>query len=73
MGQRGLRKFDFPELGKVENKWQIKKDLFYYLPYLNPGDDDNFVKYTQPVKDYLKNSYDSRWERNSNTTHNQTS
>ncbi len=54
MGQRGIKKFDFPELGKVENKWQIKKDLFYDLPYLNPGDDDNFVKYTQPVKDYLK-------------------
>lgn len=54
MGQRGKRKFKFPELQKVENKWQIKKDLFYDLPYLNPGDEFNFLKYTKPINEYLK-------------------
>jgi len=54
MGQRGKRKFNFPELLKVENKWQIRKDLFYDLPYLNPGDEFNIVKYTKPINEYLR-------------------
>lgn len=54
MGQRGNKKFNFPELQKVENKWQIKKDLFYDLPYLNPGDEFNIVKYTKPINEYLR-------------------
>ena len=54
MGQRGKKKFNFPVLQKVENKWQIKKDLFYDLPYLNPGDEFNIVKYTKPINEYLR-------------------
>lgn len=54
MGQRGNKKYDFPELQKIENKWQIKKDLFYDLPYLNPGDEFNIVKYTKPINEYLR-------------------
>lgn len=54
MGQRGKREFNFPELLKVENKWQIRKDLFYDLPYLNPGDEFNIVKYTKPINEYLR-------------------
>jgi DNA (cytosine-5)-methyltransferase 1 len=54
MGQRGKKEFNFPELRKVENKWQIKKDLFYDLPFLNPGDESNIVKYTKPINEYLK-------------------
>lgn len=54
MGQRGNKKFNFPELQKVENKWQIKKDLFYDLPYLNPGDEFNIVKYIKPINEYLR-------------------
>lgn len=54
MGKRGNKKFNFPELQKVENKWQIKKDLFYDLPYLNPGDEFNIVKYTKPINEYLR-------------------
>lgn len=53
MGQRGKRKFEFPELEKVENKWQIKKDLFYDLPFLNPGDEFQITKYTKPINEYL--------------------
>ncbi len=54
MGKRGNKKFHFPELQKVENIWQIKKDLFYDLPYLNPGDEFNIVKYTKPINEYLR-------------------
>lgn len=54
MGQRGKRKFNFPELEKVENSWQIKKDLFYDLPYLNPGEELHVAKYTKPINEYLK-------------------
>lgn len=54
MGQRGKKKFNFPELQKVENKWQIKKDLFYDLPYLKPGAEFNIVKYTKPINEYLR-------------------
>lgn len=54
MGQRGKKKFYFPVLQKVENKWQIKEDLFYDLPYLNPGDEFNIVKYTKPINEYLR-------------------
>jgi len=54
MGQREKKKFNFPELQKVENKWQIKKDLFYDLPYLNPGDEFNILKYTKPINEYLR-------------------
>jgi DNA (cytosine-5)-methyltransferase 1 len=54
MGQRVKKKFNFPELQKVENKWQIKKDLFYDLPYLKPGDELNIVKYTKPINEYLR-------------------
>lgn len=54
MGKRGNKKFNFPELQKVENKWQIKRDLFYDLPWLNPGDELNIAKYTKPINEYLK-------------------
>lgn len=54
MGKRGNKKFNFPELQKVENKWQIKRDLFYDLPWLKPGDELNIAKYTKPVNEYLK-------------------
>jgi DNA (cytosine-5)-methyltransferase 1 len=54
MGLRGKQKFEFPELDKVENNWQIKKDLFYDLPFLYPGDELDIAKYTKPINDYLK-------------------
>ena len=31
MGKRGKRIFEFPELEKINNSWQVKKDLFYDL------------------------------------------
>lgn len=53
MGKRDVENFDFPRLKTLENKWQIEKDLFYDLPYLNPGDDCNILKYTKPINEYL--------------------
>lgn len=43
----------FPELNKIDNKWKIKKDLLYDLPYLNPGDESNIANYTRPINEYL--------------------
>jgi DNA (cytosine-5)-methyltransferase 1 len=54
MGKRGKRKFDFPELNKTPNSWQIKKDLFYDLPKLKPGEEIHITKYTKPINEYLK-------------------
>lgn len=53
MGRRGEKKFMFPELNKIDNKWKIKKDLLYDLPYLNPGDESNIANYTRPINEYL--------------------
>lgn len=54
MGQRGKRKFVFPELLKIQNTWQVKKDLFYDLPKLKPGEEINITTYTKPINEYLK-------------------
>ncbi len=54
MGQMGKRKFVFPELNKIQNTWQVKKDLFYDLPKLKPGEEINITKYTKPINEYLK-------------------
>lgn len=54
MGQKGSQKFDFPIIDKIENNWQIKKDLFYDLPFLNPGDECFVAKYTKPINEYLE-------------------
>lgn len=54
IGQRGKGKFVFPDLKRIENKWEIKKDLFYDLPYLKPGEEKHYAIYTRPVNDYLE-------------------
>lgn len=54
IGRRGKKDFDFPELTKIKNNWQIKKDLFYDLPFLNPGDEHSVSHYTKPINGYLK-------------------
>jgi DNA (cytosine-5)-methyltransferase 1 len=53
IGIKGNNKFEFPRIDKTENKWEIKKDLFYDLPHLNPGQELDFVKYTKPKNYYL--------------------
>ena len=54
IGQRGKKKFNFPNLETVVNKWEIKKDLFYDLPKLKPGEELQIAKYTKPINEYLK-------------------
>jgi len=54
IGRRGKRNFIFPEPEKIENTWQIKKDLFFDLPELQPGQEINIAQYTQPRNEYLK-------------------
>jgi DNA (cytosine-5)-methyltransferase 1 len=52
IGRKGKSKFKFPELTKMDNKWQIKKDLFSDLPKLKPGQENEIVKYTKEVNEY---------------------
>ncbi len=54
IGQRGKKKFQFPNPEKMENTWQIKKDLFFDLPKLKPGDELPVSKYTGLINGYLK-------------------
>ncbi|MEO6547719.1 MAG: DNA (cytosine-5-)-methyltransferase [Ferruginibacter sp.] len=52
IGRNGKAKFEFPELTTIENKWQIKKDLFADLPDLIPGQEMNIAKYTKKINQY---------------------
>jgi DNA (cytosine-5)-methyltransferase 1 len=54
IGRRGKRKFDFPKVCVMENTWQTKRDLFYDLPKLKPGQEMATAKYTKPINDYLE-------------------
>jgi DNA (cytosine-5)-methyltransferase 1 len=51
IGQRGKKKFPFPKPETMENNWQTKKDLFFDLPKLKPGDEKPilFLKYHTPL------------------------
>lgn len=54
IGQRGEKKFNFPKIEPIKNTWQIKKDLFFDLPILKPGEEQAVTKYKKPINDYLK-------------------
>lgn len=54
IGRKGKTKFQFPELQKMENNWQTKRDLFFDLPYLKPGQELEVVGYTKNINHYLK-------------------
>lgn len=56
IGYRGKNKFAFSAIKQLENNWQTKRDLFFDLAKLNPGDEPNLVNYTKPINDYLKNT-----------------
>ena len=53
IGKRGDAKFEFPELNRVKNPWQVMNDLFYDLPKLKHGDEPSIVNYSKPINDYL--------------------
>jgi DNA (cytosine-5)-methyltransferase 1 len=54
IGRKGKTKFTFPELQKMENTWQTKRDLFFDLPYLKPGQELDVADYTKNINEYLK-------------------
>ena len=55
IGRRGKKPFEFPDLNENKNNiWEIKKDLFYDLPKLKPGEEKPITGYTKPINDYLK-------------------
>jgi DNA (cytosine-5)-methyltransferase 1 len=54
IGQKGKKKFNFPKIETVKNNWEIKKDLFFDLPKLNPGQEMHIAKYTNPINEYLE-------------------
>lgn len=54
IGRRGNNPFEFPEIEKIANNWQVGSDLFADLPPLQPGDAPTSVSYTAPTTDYLK-------------------
>jgi len=54
IGRKGKAKFHFPELQKMENNWQTKRDLFFDLPYLKPGQELEVADYTKSINEYLK-------------------
>jgi len=53
IGKRGKSKFNFPKFELMENKWEIKKDLFFDLPTLKPGQEMPIAKYTKQPNEYL--------------------
>jgi DNA (cytosine-5)-methyltransferase 1 len=54
IGRKGKTKFHFPELQTMENNWQTKRDLFFDLPYLKPGQELEVADYTKSINEYLK-------------------
>lgn len=54
IGKRGNRKFHFPALATVANNYEVKKDLFFDLPFLKPGQELHTAHYTNPINEYLK-------------------
>jgi DNA (cytosine-5)-methyltransferase 1 len=53
IGRKGKRPLDFPLIETVTNTWQVKKDLFYDLPPLIPGQDNPISKYRTSTTEYL--------------------
>lgn len=56
IGRKGKKKFPFPKLDKIENSWQTKRDLFYDLPFLKPGQELLVANYTKTRNEYLKST-----------------
>jgi len=54
IGRKGKVKFHFPKLEIIDNKWQTKKDLFFDLPFLKPGQEIPVTPYKNKINEYLK-------------------
>jgi DNA (cytosine-5)-methyltransferase 1 len=53
IGKRNCTSFEFPELNIIENKWNIKDDLFSDLPALKPGGGEIITEYSCNPTEYL--------------------
>ena len=54
IGRKGKTKFRSPKIETIENSWQTKKDLFFDLPFLKPGQEILVATYTKTINEYLK-------------------
>jgi DNA (cytosine-5)-methyltransferase 1 len=53
IGRKGKAKFDFPVIEKLNNSWEIKKDLLYDLPFLEAGQSNEIANYQKPINNYF--------------------
>jgi DNA-methyltransferase (dcm) len=56
IGKRSKGKFEFPMPEKIENTWKTKRDLFFDLPKLRPGEELHVAGYKKPINEYLQKS-----------------
>lgn len=49
--------FSYPAFEKIENKYQLLKDLFSDLPTLKHGTGDDFTYYKKPINEYLEKAH----------------
>lgn len=54
IGRRGKRKFEFPEIVRIDNPWKVKPDILCDLPVLSQGEEQQTAKYIKSAKEYLK-------------------
>ncbi len=50
-------KFSYPEFPKLDNKYQVMKDLFSDLPTLKHGTGEDYTFYKKPINEYLEKSH----------------
>lgn len=57
IGWKKNLKFSYPEFSKLENKFQVLKDLFSDLPVLKHGTGEPYTYYKKPINEYLEKSH----------------
>lgn len=57
IGWKKKIKFTYPEFKKLENKYQVLKDLFSDLPVLKQGTGDAYTFYKKPINEYLEKAH----------------
>jgi len=56
IGKLGNTSFKYPDFEKKIHNWTIKPHLFNDLPFLKPGDEHDFIDYSNETSDYLNES-----------------
>ena len=57
IGWKADLKVEYPSFEKVEYPYEVLKDLFSDLPYLQQGTGEPFSTYTKPINEYLEKSH----------------